>query len=340
MELLKQLANLLGPSGAEQEVRSLIQKEIKKYVDEVRVDKFGNLIAHKKGKGARVMLAAHMDEIGLMCSNIEDDGKIKISAVGGIDPVTLVGQQVYLLLDNGKIINGVISFFEIHEGLEIDEMPLQDDLYVDTGLDKDALEKLGVATGTYIVPRHTFITLGNKDIVSGKAFDDRIGCYALIELAKRLKNITKEDMYYVFTVQEEVGLYGSETAVYDIDPDWGIAVDNTVATDSGDPKKICLGKGPCVTIMDAGMIANRCLNGHIAAVAKKNKIPLQKEVVEAGTTDATKIMMSRGGVPSAVLGIPLRNMHSTISVAHIRDIENLIKLLELLMKNPPKVCIV
>ncbi|MBD3259234.1 M28 family peptidase [Candidatus Woesearchaeota archaeon] len=340
MELLRKLSDTLGPSGAEQKVRDLIKKEIKKYVDEIRTDKFGNLIAHKKGKGARVMLTAHMDEIGLMCSDIEDDGKIRISAVGGIDPVTLVGQQVFLLLDDGKTINGVVSFLEIHEGLDVLELPIEDDLYVDTGLDKKALNKLGVKIGTYVVPRHTFITLGNKNTISGKAFDDRIGCYALVELAKRLKNTAKEDVYYVFTVQEEVGLYGSETAVYDIDPDWGIAVDNTVATDSGEPKKICLGGGPCITIKDAEMISNRCLNEHIMSIAKKNKICVQTEVVEAGTTDATKIMMSRGGVPSSVVGIPLRNIHSTISVANMKDVNNLILLLEKLMKNPPKICTV
>jgi len=340
MELLKKLANMLGPSGSEQHVRDLIQKEIKKYVDEVRIDKFGNLIAHKKGKGARVMLAAHMDEIGLMCNYIMDDGKIKFTSVGGIDPITLVGQQVDLILRTGKTVKGVITTFEIHEALDMEETPKEEDLYVDTGLNRKQLEKVGVNVGTYIVPSHTFSTLGTNNVITGKAFDDRVGCYVLIEVAKRLKKSSKEDVYFVFTVQEEVGLYGSETSVYNIDPDWGIAVDNTIASDSGEPRRIMMGKGPCITIKDAEMIANRCLNDHITSVAQKNKIPLQYEVVEAGTTDATKIMMSRGGIPSTVLGVPLRNLHTTITVASTKDIDNLIKLLEKILKNPPKVCLV
>jgi endoglucanase len=340
MELLKKLANILGPSGSEQHVRDLIQKEIKKYVDEVKIDKFGNLIAHKKGKGARVMLAAHMDEIGLMCNYIMDDGKIKFTSVGGIDPITLVGQQVDLILKAGKTVKGVITSLEIHEALDVEEPPKEEDLYVDTGLGRKELEKMGVNVGTYIVPSHTFSTLGNNKFITGKAFDDRVGCYALIEVAKRLKKTAKEDIYFVFTVQEEVGLYGSETSVYNIDPDWGIAVDNTIASDSTEPKRIILGNGPCITIKDAEMIANRCLNDHITSIAQKNKIPLQYEVVEAGTTDATKIMMSRGGIPSTVVGIPLRNLHTSITVASTKDIENLIKLLEKILKTPPKVCLV
>lgn len=340
MELLKKLALIPGPSGSEQSVRDLIQKEIKKYADEVKVDKFGNLVARKIGKGAKVILTAHMDEIGLMVRRVDDDGKIGFTLIGGIDPITLVGQQVEILTKDRKIVNGVISFTDLHEALEIEEeAPPASDLYVDTGIDKKELEKIGVVKGCYIVPKSEFLFLGNKKIFSCKALDDRIGCYVLLEVAKRLKEI-EEDLYYVFTVQEEVGLYGAQTSVYDINPDWGVAIDVTVATDAEEPHMVSMGKGPHITIMDSGMIANKCLNEHIKTLAEKNKIPLQEEVAESGTTDATRIMMSRGGVPSTVLGVPVRNMHSTISVANMDDVKNLIKVLELLMKNTPRICLV
>ncbi|MCK4669881.1 MAG: M42 family metallopeptidase [Nanoarchaeota archaeon] len=339
MKLLKELATLPGPSGSEQIVRDFIHKEIKKYVDEVKVDKFGNLVARKIGKGAKVILTAHMDEIGLMVNYVNPDGKMDFTRIGGIDPITLVGQQVEIVPNKGKIIHGVVTSANLHESRDSEEAPKASDLYIDAGVDKKALEKAGVSTGCYIVPKSEFLSLGNDKVFSCKALDDRIGCYVLIEIAKRLKEISS-DLYYVFTVQEEVGLYGAQTSVYDINPDWGVAVDVTVATDSEEPRKMILGNGPNITIMDSEMIANKCLNAHIKMLAKKHKIPLQEEVVESGTTDATKIMMSRGGVPSTVIGVPVRNMHSTISIANMDDIKNIIKLLEALMKDPPKICLV
>ncbi|MBW3013884.1 M42 family metallopeptidase, partial [Candidatus Woesearchaeota archaeon] len=302
----------------------------------------GNLVARKIGKGAKVMLSAHMDEIGLMVKYVNEDGKIDFTRIGGIDPITLVGQQVEIMSKKGNIVNGVVTYTDLHESIDMDDVvdaPKASDLYIDTGVDKKELDKLGVSTGCYIVPKSEFLILGNEKVFSCKALDDRIGCYVLLEVAKQLTEVD-QDLYYVFTVQEEVGLYGAQTSVYDINPDWGVAVDVTIATDAEDPNRIILGKGPNVTIMDSEMIANKCLNDHIISLAKKHKIPLQEEVAEGGTTDATKIMMSRGGVPSTVVGVPVRNMHSTITIANFDDIKNLIKLLEILMKDPPKICLV
>ena len=283
------------------------------------------------------MLAAHMDEIGLMVKRIDDNGFIRVSPIGGIEPITLVGQVVKLLHSDGSIIcNGVITFGELHDGSEIKNLPRMDYIYVDTGLSKEQLGKKGVDIGTYIVPDHKFRFLGNKNIFTGKALDDRIGCYMLIKMAERLKNFHNLNIYYVFTVQEEIGLYGAKTSVYEISPDWGIAIDVTFATDSDIQKGTKIGSGPYLTVKDSEIIANPKIDEHIKALAKKHKIPLNLEVVDFGTTDATNIMLSGGGVPSTILGVAVRNLHTTIGVADYNDIERAIKLGVLLLKNPPK----
>ena len=270
VELLFKLMNALGPSGDEQLVRDIITSEIKKYVNEIYVDKFGNLVAHRKGIGEKIMLAAHMDEIGLMAKKIENNGFIRVSSIGGIEPITLVGQPVKVVGDKNKVIcNGVISFSELHEDLNIKTLPKMDELYVDTGLNVNELKLSGVEIGNYIVPLHHARYLGNNKIISGKSLDDRTGCYILIELAKKLKNLhSKQDIYYVFTVQEEMGLYGAKTAVYHIAPDWGLAIDATNARDSSISPSNIIGSGPFLTIKDSEMLGNKCLIDWIKKVAK------------------------------------------------------------------------
>jgi len=282
------------------------------------------------------MLAAHMDEVGLMIKKIEENGFIRLSPIGGIEPITLVGQKAKIMDANRKILcDGVITFGELHDASEIKEVPKMDYLYVDTGLTSKELQKKRVEIGSYVIPHHQFQYLGNKETISGKALDDRIGCYMLIELAKKLKDIRKLDVYYVFTVQEEIGLYGAKTSVYEINPNWGIAIDVTVASDSDIKKGTAIGSGPYLTVKDSEIIANPKLDQHIENIAKKNKIPLVLEVADFGTTDATNIMLSKGGIPSTIMGVPVRNIHSTISVANVKDIQNAIKLLELVLRNPP-----
>lgn len=338
-ELLKRLINAIGPSGDEKDVRNIIYKAIKHYVDEIWVDNFGNLIAHKKGTGPKVALASHMDEIGLMVEAIENNGLMRIAPIGGIEPITLVGQTVHVLDENNKAIyNGVISFRELSDDNKIKKIPSMDELFVDVGLSKKDLKKSKIVIGSYIVPTHSFSYLGDKHVISGKALDDRIGCYILIETAKRLKRSKKSDVFFVFTVQEEVGLYGAKTSIHSIKPDWGIAVDVTNARDAEIIAPICLGAGPFLTIKDAEMISNKCLNDWIKKLAKKSKIILQYDVVESGTTDAVSIMLSHGGVPSTVLSVAVRNLHSTIGIANLDDIENVIKLLNILLKDPLLTC--
>lgn len=336
VELLFKLMDLIGPSGDEGRVSDLIKKEIKNYVDEVYSDKFGNLIAHKKGSGEKIMLAAHLDEIGLMIKKIDNNGFIRVSPIGGIEPITLAGQPVSIIGERNKIIcNGVISFSELHEDNKVKALPKIEELYVDTGLNKKELNALNVEIGNYIVPMHHARNLGNNKIISGKALDDRAGCYILIEVAKKSKSLkSKLDIYYVFTVQEEIGLYGAKTATYHIFPDWGLAIDTTNARDSGLLSSIVIGKGPYITIKDSQMLGNKKLDDWLRKIAKANKIPIQLEVDESGTTDATSIMLAKGGIPSTTISIPVRNIHSTVGVAHIDDINNAIKLLLEFLKKP------
>lgn len=337
LETLKALMETDGISGDEIDVRNFIMKDIRKHVDDITVDNTGNLFAHKKGGAPRVMLAAHMDEIGLMVKNIDDSGNIFFSRIGGAEPITLIGQRVKIKTGKDPVF-GVITTPLLSNGDPVYSIPKVDEMHIDTGLGKEELAKAGVRAGTFIALQQETCTLSDK-IIYGRALDDRIGCYILLELARRLKK-TENEVYFVFTVQEEIGVYGAKTSAYKIRPDWAIAVDVTNAEDRGNkPHANVLGGGPCITLKDAGMITNKCLNIWLEDTAKRKSIPLQYDVGEKGTTDALSISLSREGVPATVLGVAVRNLHSTIGMASISDIENTIRLLEEFLANAPKECV-
>jgi putative aminopeptidase FrvX len=333
MDLLEKLIATPGVSGDEDRVRELIKKEIKKYVDDVSTDKLGNLIAHKKGKHPKVMLAAHMDEVGLIVKGIGPKGRLFISAIGSLDPVMLLGERLHIETKKG-IIHGVITTSDVNDGEIVSTIPKTEDLFVDTGLTRKQLEAIGIDVGHFLAFERDLYFLGSDKIICGKAFDDRIGCYILIELAKRLKNIRNE-MFYVFTIQEEIGLVGAITSTYKVQPDWAIAIDTTETCDaSGDVTKT-IGGGPCITIKDLETIGNKTINKWLIDIAKKKKIPIQRDVTDVGMTDAATISITRGGIPCTVVCVPIRNLHTATSVAHKDDIENTIKLLEELFKSTP-----
>ncbi|MDO8642993.1 MAG: M42 family metallopeptidase [Candidatus Woesearchaeota archaeon] len=338
IELLEKLMNALGPSGDEGAVRDIIKKEIVPFVDEIKVDKFGNLIARRAGKGTKIMFVAHMDEIALMVKNINELGQMSFSAVGGVEALTLVGETVRILNNKNQFVcEGIVSCEELHEDLELEKLPKLNDLYIDAGVSRNELKKLGIDVGCYVIPTHSFRYLGSKKYISGKAVDDRVGCYVLVELIKQLKQKKyAEDLYFVFSVQEEIGLYGVQVSLYQINPDWGIAIDTTNAEDSdpADPL-VTLGKGPVITLKDSEIITSKLLDDHIKSLAKKHKIPHQPKVEDVGTTDATKIMLHKEGLPSTMVGLPVRNIHSSVGIVHLDDITNCIRLLQLLLDNPP-----
>ena len=334
MDLLKRLIMANGVSGDENEVRALIHKEIKAHVDHVEVDKMGNLICHRKGSKPTVLLAAHMDEVGLIVKGITSEGLLFCAEVGGLIPLTLIGEKVLVRAKKGQV-HGWLTTRKTSASTEHEELPTMKDIFIDTGLDAKELEAFGVSVGSYVsFDKHSALDIYGKKI-AGKALDNRIGCYILIQLARALKK-SGRDVFFVFTVQEEIGLYGAWTSMYTLQPDWGIAVDTCVATDLLDePNKISLGKGPVLTVMDDRLIASRDLNEHLSSLAAKNGINFQLDITDRGTTDASVISLQKGGVPSTVLSVPVRNMHMASGIAHQRDIENAIKLLSLLLENPP-----
>ncbi|QQR92777.1 MAG: M42 family metallopeptidase [Candidatus Iainarchaeum archaeon] len=335
-QMLDELINLDGVSGNESDVRAYIEKKIKPYVDEIHTDKLGNLICHKKGRKPTLMLAAHMDEIGLMVKRIDKEGRIYVSALGGITTLNVVGQTVGIKGDKGMV-RGIISTNEINNDYEITELPDMNKVFVDTGLSKKELEKLGVGIGSYLSLERVDHRMGNSDFIAGKALDDRIGCFMLLHLARYAKN--PHDVYFVFTVQEEVGLYGAKVSAYAIDPDLAVAVDVSNANDTNEEPTKTVGKGPVLTVKDDEMIGNSCLNEFFKHYAKKNKIPVQLEVSNFGTTDALTISISKEGVPTTAVGVCIRNIHTTHSIASRKDIMHCTELLCELLTKPPLHCV-
>jgi putative aminopeptidase FrvX len=336
-DLIEKLSNAYGASGFEDEVRNIIRREIKDHVDRVIIDNKGNLICHHKGKGKEpisMVLAAHMDEIGMMVRNIDAKGRIFFTGVGGIFPESLLSQGV--LIFGEEMIHGIVTCKEVEEDMVLENFPEIEDMWVDTGMSKGEIRKKGIRVGTWMVPERKFRVFGDKGVVMGKALDDRIGCAILIELAKKLKKADAE-IWYLFTVQEEVGLFGVRAAIYDINPIWALAVDTTNTSYMKD-KRRC-GRGVVLTVRDSEFIADRCLVNALIKKADKHKIPYQLEVSDEGTTDASVISLSKGGVPTAVISVPVKNLHTTISIAHLDDVVAAVDLLEKMIQKPPLECL-
>ncbi|NLW22483.1 MAG: M42 family metallopeptidase [Tissierellia bacterium] len=316
--LLKKLVTVYGPSGNEGKIREVIEKEIKDYVDDIFVDDLGNLIARKKGNGKRVMVAAHMDQIGLMITHIDDKGFLRFTNVGGINPYTSLSQQV--VFENGII--GVIS----SEPMEDMAKLKLENLFIDIGVkSKEEAEKL-VNIGDICVYRSEYGE--NDNVVFSKCLDDRVGCFVAIEAIKQLKD-SNNDLYFVFTVQEEVGLRGAKTSAYRIEPEIGIAIDVTGSGDTpkAKPFAVGLGKGTAIKVKDNSVLTHPKLRQFMVEVAKENNIPYQMEVLEFGGTDSGAIHLTKEGVPSGVISIPTRYIHSTVEMSSKEDIINSIKLL-------------
>jgi endoglucanase len=335
-KLLFDLMEANGVSGMEVDVRSLIQKEIKEYVDDVFIDQMGNLVAHKKGKKPSIVFAAHMDEIGLMVKSIDEEGKIYFMGVGGIEPMSLIGQRVEFQGKSGEI-KGIITLEEMSDAMEIDELPFMESLFVDSGMTKSELEEEGVRGGTYLILQQEPGDLDKGKKFYGKALDDRIGCFMLIEMIKGKK--CKNETYFMFTVQEEVGLYGAKTAMYTIDADMAIIAETTDSDEHSKLKTKVVGKGPCLTMMDSDTIPNPCINRQLVDLASRNKIPIQFDVSDGGTTDALSISLSKGGVPVGVVGIPVKNMHTTVGISSWKDVQSGIRLMQKFADFPPKSCV-
>lgn len=333
--LLKELSNAPGVSGFEESIRKIMANELKDHVDTIEIDGLGNFIAVKKGKadGKKIMLAAHMDEIGLMVKHIDDKGFVKFTKIGGINDQMLLNQEVYIHSDDGKKVLGVIGAKPPHrmKAAERKKVTEYENMFIDIGAsNKEEAEKM-VGVGYPITIKHEYSEL-QDNLVTGKAFDNRVGCYVLVEAMKRVK--TDATIYGVGTVQEEVGLKGARTSAFKINPDMAIALDVTIAGDHPGIKfeeaPAKLNGGPAIILTDAsgrGLITHPTVKKLLIDTADEEEIPYQLEVSEGGTTDATAIHLTREGIPTGVLSVPTRYIHTPVEVVSLEDIENTIKLL-------------
>lgn len=329
--LLKKIINAAGVSGYETEIAKIMYTEFKKSVKEVDIDNFGNVIACK-GKGSKkIMITAHMDEIGLLVKHITSDGYINFIKIGGIDDRILVGQRV-IIKSKQKDVYGIIGMKPPHlVRAEERKTPLKyTDMFIDIGAKnkKEAEKMVSIADSIIFEPNAGIL---NGNLCYGKAIDDRVGCYALIKIMERLKN--NAQIYAVATVQEEVGLKGARTSSFKINPDFAIAIDTTSAGDTPMIKEsessLRISGGACITVIEAagrGIIVSEKIKNLFIDTAKANKIKYQLDVLEGGMTDGAMININREGVPTGVLSIPSRYAHSPTGVFSTEDLDSVIEL--------------
>ncbi|MGB9857251.1 MAG: M42 family metallopeptidase [Dictyoglomaceae bacterium] len=326
LRMLKEITEASGVSGYEKEIREVIKKYVSSY-GEIMEDRLGSLIIKKKGEKEtpKIMLSAHMDEIGFIVKSITKDGFLKFIPLGGWWDQVLLSQRVIVKTAKGDIL-GVIGSKPPHILTEEErkKMVEKKDMYIDIGAkSEEEAKKMGVAPGDPIIPYSEFTPLSNPKFLLGKAWDDRVGCALAIEILKELKDISHPNCVYVsFTVQEEVGLRGATTSSYLINPDVGIVLESDIATDVPgieQEKPISLGNGPSLILYDATMIPNVNLRRLFIETAESLNIPLQFSALERGGTDGGRIHINAKGVPSIVIGIPARYIHSHASIIHLED---------------------
>lgn len=324
MELVVSLCDAYGPAGREESVRKLIEASIKDVSKELSVDRLGNLIAHvpassDRTEPQRLMFCAHMDEIGVIITHIDKKGFLRFAPVGGVFQERIAHQRV--IFENGTM--GVIG---VETKRDTPKPPRFEHLFIDIGAGSKEKAEEEVHIGDIAAFYQKTTTVNGR--IAGKAMDDRIGCYCLIETMKRLKHPVY-DLYFVFSVQEEVGLRGAKTGAYAIAPDYAIAVDVTGTGDTPESFRmdVTLGKGTAIKVKDRAFISHPLLKETLVQFAQQADIPYQLEVLEWGTTDAAVIQLVKDGVISGVVSIPTRYLHTTNEVCDRDDIEATIKLL-------------
>jgi putative aminopeptidase FrvX len=332
--LLEELSNAFGPSGCEQEVRRLLARAVRDHMDDLKTDALGNLIAFKQGRGPeprlKVMVDAHIDEVGLMITRIEKNGTLGFRAVGGIDDRLLLAKQVVV---GEKRIPGVILAAPVH--LTRPEQRQQvikiDQLAIDIGASSEDEARSLVQIGDYaaFATRFQMLSEDGLRVAKGKAFDDRAGCAVAAALAEGEYDV---DLYLSFSAQEEVGMRGAKVAAFRLEPDVAFALEGTVCDDT--PKKedvsptTRLGQGPAITLMDRSFIADKRLVQLLTDTASTEGIPCQFKQPGVGSTDAGAIHLSRAGVPSIALAVPCRYIHSPVSLLSLNDFDNLVALMK------------
>lgn len=331
-ELLEKLTALIGPPGFEEDVAKYIYKEAKPYADEVHIDPLGNVIAVKKGieDGPSILLSAHMDEIGFLVKKIEANGLIRFEKNGGHDDRILLAQKVKLRTEHGYV-QGIIGTMSAHFVKYDDPQKVRkhSQLYIDVGAtSRTEVLDMGIEIGTPIGWASELDIIGRKEgryRLVGKSFDDRASCVILLQLLKELKDQPpKGDVYFVFSVQEEVGLRGAQVAAYHTKPDLALAVDTTAVSDTLEEVmdgSLALGNGAGIKVMDFSLIAHPWVRKRLVEIAKKQNIPYQLEVFPGIGTDGGALATSLGGIPTGVVSIPTRYAHSPVEVMDPQDFE-------------------
>ncbi len=318
-DLIRKLTETYGPSGFEDTIRAVLRAEVEPHADEVRVTPLGSLVAVRRGtgNGRRIMLAAHMDEIGVMATYIDEKGFLRFTPIGGVSPLTCLGARV-------RFENGTLGVIGSEKREDPSKAPTFEQLYIDVGA--TGRGDCPVRVGDAAVFERPFAAQGRRLIA--KAMDDRIGCALLVETLRRL-GPTPHEVHFVFSVQEETTLSGARTAAYGIEPDMAIAVDVTGTGDTPEsrPMAVELGKGPAIKVQDAGMIAHPTVREWLVRAAEAAGVPYQMEVLEGGTTDAAAMQLVRFGVPSGCLSIPCRYIHTSSEMVDAEDVEGAIRLL-------------
>ena len=334
MELLKKLSEMHGAPGREENVRAFISKQVEAHVDEMRTDAMGNLICVKRSgrEGAkRVMLACHMDEIAFYARMVDEDGFVRVQPLGGFDTRNLFARRVRLETRDGGEIFGNLNpgGRPVHIATPEDrkKVPEIKEFFVDTGLDCETLKKK-VRPGDPVTLVQEFIELG--DLATGKCMDNRVACWLGIRVLEQVKK-PAEDLYVVFTVQEEIGLRGAITSSYDVDPDIGIAIDVTLAVDTPgvpDEEQITrLGGGAAIKILDSSSVSDKELVDAFIDIAEKHEIPHQFEILPLGGTDAGALQRARGGCKAITISVPTRYIHTVTETIHKRDLQASLDLL-------------
>jgi endoglucanase len=325
-ELIKKLVEAWGPSGYEHNVRELIRAEAEAYADEITVDPLGNLICRVGQGGTKVLVAAHMDEIGIMATFAEPkSGYLRFAAIGGLLQTSLLGNRVYF--EDGTM--GVIGLHD-HFGVGRTKAENLDDFYIDVS---DGNGNGSVKPGTPAAFWRPLEERGSRLIA--KSMDDRIGCVVALEAMKRLNKQTPNEVYFVFTVQEEVGLRGARTAGYGVDPQIAVALDVTNTGDMAKGAKMAvkLGGGAAIKLHDSGLVVPPAVRDWMVNRAEADGIPYQLELLAAGTTDAAAIQIARAGVPSGCISIPTRYVHTNSETVDTGDVEACVALLTGLLSN-------
>lgn len=341
--LLQELSDAFGVAGFEDEVRDLIQRHIAPFVDEIRTDALGNLLASRKGGGeSTLLLDAHMDEVGFIIQWIDEKGYLRFTPLGGWDPRILPSQRVEIQTRTGEKRLGIIGSTPPHILKEEDrKQPIAiEDLFIDVGVSsrKEAAE-MGLQIGDPLTIHYPFTEL-RPGYVTGKAFDDRAGCTVLIETARQLaKTALDINLVFAFVVGEEVGLRGARTAAYQVNPDFALALEGTIGADMpGVPEErqpVRIGQGPAITVADRSIVVSRRMIQALEHAAVEEGIAYQYKLPTYGGTDAGAIHLSRAGVLSGILSVPCRFIHSPNSTLCVRDLEDTIHLVKTFVQTLP-----